>query len=205
MNWLFWTGWVFFKLLFNFFRGNVFGRENIPESGAFILASNHISYFDPPFVGAGCKREVFFFAKRELFKNKLIGALFLKVNARPVRRGAFDRGAIETAVEILKGGNGLTVFPEGTRGKKGEFLPVKPGVGMIAHQAEVPIVPTYIHGSDRLWKCFFGKTRLRVTYGEPLSKEYVTSLESDKESYKAISEEIMTRIKAMKENFLSSI
>ncbi len=205
MNWFFWIFWLYFNLLFFVFRGKVFGRENIPESGPFILASNHISYYDPPLVGAGCKREVYFFAKRELFKYLPVRAFLVRVNAHPVSRGKFDRGAIESAIEILKGGNGLAVFPEGTRALKGEFLPVKPGVGMIARKAEAPIVPVYIHGSDRLWKCFFGRAKLRIIYGESLSKEYVTSFESDKESYRTISEEIMNRIKAIKENFLSSI
>ena len=204
MNWTYWISYLFFQSMFYFFRGKVSGREYPPESGPFILASNHISYFDPPLVAAFTGREMFFFAKKELFKNRLFGALIRKVNARPVRRGVFDRGGLETAVQLLEEGKGLVIFPEGTRSLTDDFLSAKPGIGMIACQAKVSIVPVYIHGSNCLWKCFFGAAKLRIRYGEPLLRDYVISLEAGKESYIAISEEIMRRIKALKEKTLSS-
>jgi len=204
MNRVYWICYFFFQLMFYFFRGKVNGRENLPKSDPFILASNHISYFDPPLVATFTGREMFFFAKKELFKNRLIGALIRKVNARPVRRGVFDRGGIETAVQLLEKGKGLVIFPEGTRSLTDDFLSAKPGIGMIACQAKVSIVPVYIHGSNALWKCFFGAAKLRITYGKPLLRDYVISLEAGKKSYIAISEEIMRRIKALKEKTLSS-
>jgi len=204
MNLTYWIFYLFFQLMFYFFRGKVNGRENPPESGSFILASNHISYFDPPLVAAFTSREMFFFAKKELFKNWLFAAMLRKVNARPVRRGVFDRGGIETAVQLLEKGKGLVIFPEGTRSLTDDFLSAKPGIGMIACQAKVSIVPVYIHGSNALWKCFFGAAKLRITYGKPLSKDYIDSFEAGKESYIAITEEIMRRIKALKEKTLSS-
>ena len=204
MNRVYWICYFFFQLMFYFFRGKVNGRENLPKSDPFILASNHISYFDPPLVATFTSREMFFFAKKELFKNRFIGALLRKVNARPVRRGVFDRGGIETAVQLLDKGKGLVIFPEGTRSLTDDFLPTKPGVGMIACRAKVSIVPVFIHGSNALWKCLIGAAKLRITYGEPLSKEYVISLEAGKKSYIAISEEIMRRIRALREKTLSS-
>lgn len=204
MNWAYWISRLFFMSIFYFFRGKVSGREYPPDSGPFILASNHISYFDPPMVAAFTDREMFFFAKRELFKNKIFGALIRKVNARPVRRGVFDRGGLETAVGLLEEGKGLVIFPEGTRSLTDDFLSAKPGIGMIACQAKVAIVPVFIHGSNSLWKCLFGAARLRITYGEPLLRDYVISLEAGKESYIAITEEIMRRIKDLKEKTLSS-
>ena len=205
MNWTYWISCLFFKLMFYFFRGKVSGRQFPPQSGPFILAANHIAYVDPPLVAAFTGREMFFFAKKELFNNRLFGALIRKVNARPVRRGVFDRGGLETAVGLLEEGQGLVIFPEGTRSLTDEFLSAKPGIGMIACQAKVSIVPVYIHGSNALWKCFFGSAKLRIRYGEPLSREYVISLEAGKKSYIAISEEIMRRIKALKEKTLSAI
>ena len=204
MNWTYWICYLFFQLMFYFFRGKVTGRQHPPESGPFILAANHISYFDPPLVAAFTGREMFFFAKKELFKNRLFGALLRKVNSRPVRRGVFDRGGLKTAVGLLENGQGLVIFPEGTRSLTDDFLSAKPGIGMIACQAKVSIVPVYIHGSNTLWKCFLGVAKLRITYGEPLSKDYINALEAGKKSYVAISEEIMRRIKALKEKTLSS-
>jgi len=205
MNLTYWIFYLFFQLMFYFFRGKVNGRENLPKSDPFILASNHISYFDPPLVATFTSREMFFFAKKELFKNRIIGALLSKVNARPVRRGAFDRGGIETAVQLLDRGKGLVIFPEGTRSLTDDFLPTKPGVGMIACQAKVSIVPVFIHGSNALWKCFLGAAKLRITYGEPLSKNYIVSLEAGKKSYLVITEEIMKRIRVLKRKTLSAI
>ena len=204
MNVLFWTGFVITKIVLFLCRGKVDGRQNLPKSGPYILASNHISYFDPPFVGSTTGREMYFFAKKELFDNKLIGAILTKLNARPVRRGIFDRGAIEAAIQILESGNRLVVFPEGTRSLTDDFLRPKPGVGLIASQAKIPIVPVYILGSNSLWKSLLGSAKLKISIGEPLTAEYISSFAPEKESYKAITEEIMMRIKALKEKALSS-
>ena len=199
MKILFWTGWTFFRIVATIiFRVKIIGAENIPKTGGFILASNHISYYDPPLVGCCIHREVYFFTKRELFRFKPFGWVLLRVNARPVNRAGVDRAAIESAVEILKSGNGLTVFPEGTRSRTKDFLPIKPGIGMIARQAEVAIVPCYIHGANQLWKCFIGRTRLSVSYGAPISAEWVRTQEMTKEGYLAVADEIMGRIRQLK-------
>ncbi len=199
MKILFWTGWSFFRIIASLiFRVKIIGAGNIPQKGGFILASNHISYYDPPLVSCCINREVYFFAKRELFRLKPFGEILLRVNARPVNRAGVDRSAIESAVEILKSGHGLTVFPEGTRSKTKDFLPIKPGIGLIARQAEVPIVPCYIHGANQLLNCFTGRTRLSVSYGEPITAEWVKSRELTKEGYLAIADEIMGRIVMLK-------
>ena len=206
MKILYWTGWTFFRVVATIiFRVKIIGRENVPKGTGFILASNHISYFDPPLVGCCVKREFYFFAKRELFRFKLFGWVLYQVNARPVNRAGVDRAAIDTAIEILKSGNALTVFPEGTRSKTKDFLPVKPGIGMIARQAEAAIVPAYIHGANQLWNCFIGRTRLSVSYGEPISAEWVKLQMMDKDGYLAIADEIMNRIRGLKEKLASQI
>ena len=70
---------------------------------------------------------------------------------------------------------------------------------MIARQAGVAIVPAYIHGANQLWNCFIGRTRLLVSYGEPITAEWVKSQEMTKEGYLAIADEIMGRIRKLKE------
>ncbi len=175
------------------------GREYIPKDGAFILAPNHISYFDPPLVGSFVPRRVHFFAKQELFKVPILGALIKRTNVHPVKRGVFDRGAITTAVKILKAGNPLAVFPEGTRGVFGEFLDPKPGIGMIARKAEVPIIPCYIEGAEALWHCVFRKRRLRICYGPAISAEWICSLPETKEAWLKIADEVMLRLVGMRD------
>ena len=187
--------WLIFKLIF---RIRVRGQENIPAEGPFILATNHISYYDPPLSGSFFKRPVHFMAKQELFNSKLFGGILRRVNALPIRRGVFDRAALETCLGVLERGEALTIFPEGTRAKTDRFLPAKPGIGMVATRARVPIVPAYIHGSNRLKDCFLGRERMTITYGKPISAEEVAAFESNKQGYQALAEAVMERIAALK-------
>jgi len=181
------------------------GIENIPREGGVIIASNHISYYDPPFVSVSCPREVHFMAKRELFSIPLLGFIIRNLNAFPVSRGKYDRQALEAAIEVLKKGEALIVFPEGTRSrKKGEFLSPKAGIGVLAREGQVPIVPTYISGSDELPKVFFSFGRVRVIFGKPIPKEWVMSLPEGKAGYQQIAEEVMRKIGELKKGCQSA-
>jgi len=179
------------------------GKEHIPAEGGFIMASNHVSYYDPPLVGSFIKRELFFFAKKELFGSKLFGSILWRVNARPVRRGQMDREALKTSLQVIRDGYGLTMFPEGTRSKTDQFLPPRPGIGLLAAQAKCPIVPAYLHGPNKLKDCFWRKERLSIDYGEPITAEWIASLPAEKESYLRIADEVMRRIAALKEQRLA--
>ena len=200
MKILYYAGWsltrVISKLLF---RITVTGREHFPKEGGFILATNHRSYYDPLLVGSWAPREVYFFAKQELFKNRLFGNIITRTNALPVRRGSIDRNAIELSLNVIKKGFGLTIFPEGTRSKTEGFLDPKPGVGLIAMQALCPIIPGYVHASNNLRDCLKGRDHLRISYGEPFPASWVSSFPSGKESYEAIALAVMERIRQLKE------
>jgi len=195
MKILYYTGWTLTQIISKLvFRVKVTGQENIPKQGGFILASNHLSYFDPLLVGSWATRQVYFMAKQELFKNPLFGGIIRRTNALPLRRGTIDRAALDSCVEVIEQGYGLTVFPEGTRAKEGRFLDPKPGVGMVAVRARCPIVPACIHGSNNLRACFLGRDRLSITYGEPLPADWVASFDASKEGYPAIAQAVMERI-----------
>ncbi len=192
---LYWTGYSLTRLIsWPLFRPRISGREHIPTVGGFILASNHISYYDPPLVGSWQRRELYFFAKKELFRNRLFGAVIRATNSLPVSRGAVDRQALKLAIDVVKTGFGLTMFPEGTRSHTDQFLPPRPGIGIIATRAGCPIVPTYIHGSNKLRECFWGRDKMSITYGEPLTAEWVLSLGTGKEAYQQIAAKVMERI-----------
>ncbi len=182
----------------------LYGREHIPKSGPFILASNHISYFDPPLVGSFIPRELFFFAKKELFDNKIFGWIIWRTNARPVRRGQMDRQALATSLQILREGYGLTMFPEGTRSKTRELLPPKPGLGLLAAKAACPVVPAYIHGANRLKDCLLRRDRLSLSYGEPIPADWIAARADSKEGYLEITAEVMRRIVALRDSLSSS-
>jgi 1-acyl-sn-glycerol-3-phosphate acyltransferase len=195
MDILYANGWFLTRCIATLaFRYQISGQEFIPEKGGFILAVNHISYYDPPLAGSAASRKLYFFAKEELFKNPLFGWILRNVNALPVKRGAFDRRAIQLAIKIIRNGNGLTFFPEGTRSRTGNLLPAKPGLGMVAHHAQCPIVPGNIHGSNRIAACLTGREQLRITFGEPFSAAWVASFDASKEAYLEISRTVLNRI-----------
>lgn len=192
---LYYSGWFVTRLLTKlFFRIKVSGWEHVPKQGGFIFATNHKSNFDPPLVGSWIPRQVYFLAKKELFKNKFFGWVITRTNSLPLNRGAIDRKAIEMCVEVIKQGYGVTVFPEGTRSKTDEFLPPKPGIGLIAKQVDCPIVVAYLHGSNRFKDCFWGRTRLSLTFGPMISAEWVKSIKAEKDGYAQIAAEVMNRI-----------
>ena len=144
----------------------VAGRENIPESSAFILCANHISLRDPVLVATIVKQPLHFMAKKELFETKFkwFTALLKKLGAFPVSRGDGDLTAIRTSLSILKEGECLGIFGQGTRRKKGdtEEPPMNTGVAMLAVRSKAPVVPVYIQSPYKLFR------RMCVFIGKPL-------------------------------------
>ncbi len=205
MKILYYTGWTIFRLISKLvFRVKVSGQENFPRTGGFILATNHISWYDPPLFGSWAPRQVYFFAKMELFNVPILGWAIRRTNALPVKRGTIDRKAIEASVEVIKQGYGLTVFPEGTRSKTDQFLDPKPGLGLLAMRAQCVIVPGYVHGANRLKDCFLGREKLRVVFGEPFSLSWVNSFPDNKEGYIRLTQSVMDRVLDLKRQFLQT-
>jgi 1-acyl-sn-glycerol-3-phosphate acyltransferase len=129
------------------FRLKVYGRENLIEEGPAILASNHASYIDPPLVGVACNKDIYYLARKSLFEKPVFGPLIARVNAFPVDRDRGDVAAVRAILQILKAGNRVVVFPEGTRSSDGNLQPAKAGVGLIIAKSLAPVVPIRIFGS----------------------------------------------------------
>lgn len=146
-------------------RWEVRGRQHVPRTGGLVVAANHISFWDPPLVGSALPREVYFLAKEELFRAPGLNALIRRLNAIPIRRGVADLSGLSRAFEILQKGQALLMFPEGSRMRDGELHPARPGVGMMAVQGDVPVLPCYISGSDRQRQWFLGGARVRIWFG----------------------------------------
>jgi 1-acyl-sn-glycerol-3-phosphate acyltransferase len=176
------------------------GGERVPMTGGVIIASNHISYCDPPIVGCGVPREMHYMAKEELFKNPAFGAVIRSYNAIPLKRSVGDMGAFRKAVRLLKQGRAVLMFPEGTRSLSGRLLKPKAGVGMIGVLTSVPIVPVYVEGTNNLGAAFLRRGRLRVTCGEPVipSDSKVEAVD-EREQYRKVTDEVMRRIASLAE------
>lgn len=186
----------FFDVLF---RGEVSGHEFIPKSGPFILAANHASFLDPPAIGCRVSRQIHYFARKTLFKPGLPAKILYEVNTIPVDlENEGDISALKAVFRILKAGDGILLFPEGTRTHDGALQSPQSGVGMIACKSAVPVVPCRIFGSYEA----FGRHQRRPTFNTPVDVAFAPALlpkdydvgGKGKERYLAASERIMAAI-----------
>lgn len=190
----FWRAFVR-PIMFLKYRMVYKGVENVPMDGAYILASNHISATDPILVGEGLKRQVMFMAKSELFEKKLVGKFLGKLGAFPVERGssaAID--AIRHFEQVVKNGDLMCIFIEGTRSKTGDFLPPKNGVSLIVFDTKTPVIPVCITKK--------GKRRI-IHFGKPLSLSDMGFEKGGAREFRTASRVIMDHIKAIREQDLS--
>ncbi len=170
------------------------GKENIPKEGAFLICSNHRSLIDPFCVGAAMKRLPYFMAKDELFHKPVIGSAIHYCHAFPVKRGERDLASVQQAVNYLKQGSPLLVFPEGTRSKTGVPLPPKTGVALLAGRTGCDVLPVAIcfEGKYRFWK----PIKLRI--GKVIPNEALNLQEGKRSvAYARASEQIMQAIVQM--------
>ncbi len=160
--------WVIVPLLI---RLRVTGLENVPKTGPVILVSNHLNWTDIPMIGLRLMRRTHFMAKVELFQKAPLKWLVIGLGAFPVRRGEADRQAIKQAEEVLKAGQVLVIFPEGTRSRKRVMKEGLPGAALIALRSGAPIVPVGIYGSEKFkpWHIWPFRTHITLTYGEPFT------------------------------------
>jgi len=178
------------------------GIEHVPLDGGVIVASNHVSFWDPPIVGSVLPRESHFLAKTELFATPGLSGLIRSLNAIPIRRGAVDLTGLSRAIGVLKDGGGLLMFPEGSRMRDGALHPARPGVGMVAVQADVPIVPCYISGSNRPSRWLTGRGRARLWFGAVRDWRDLAGPEEDRTPgralYQRIGDALMREIAGLK-------
>ena len=154
---------VYHLLVILLYRIRLEGCENIPKDRNVILMGNHQFIFDPVTLAICDKsRQYHFMGKKELWNNKIVGWLWTEVHGFPVDRGNYDMGAIRTAMNILKRGECLGIFPEGTRHKGPDMLPLLQGAAMIALRSKCDIVPIYIDGNYKLFK------KIVVRVGKPV-------------------------------------
>lgn len=143
--------WVVRGIFRLFYRVEVVGVEKIPSGKGFIVAPNHLSNLDPPLLGAFLPVKMKYMAKEELFRVPLFGKLISSLGAFPVKRGGRDVAAVRAAVEQLKAGGQVVIFPEGRRARvRGVLEKLKPGAVMIASHADVGILPVGISASYRI-------------------------------------------------------
>ena len=153
------------------FRGRLYGRENIPQKGSFIMVSNHGSLIDPPLLGHALGQNISFMAKAELFKIPVLAFVIKACGAYPVRRGIADKNTIKIACEKLSSDNSIGIFIDGTRQKNGLVNKPKHGAALLAFKNQKLLLPVAIINSHRLVRFRFFIplfTQIIIKVGKPV-------------------------------------
>ena len=179
------------------FRLKIEGEKYVPPCGAVILASNHISLLDPPVIGTATTRELNYLAKAELFDHPILRWIITGLNALPIKREGVDKDALKKMVRLLRKGEPLLLFPEGTRSKGEKLGRGRSGVGMLALKTETLVVPVHISGSRRLLRTLLGWDRIWIRFGKPI-RPGDFSLSTDlRHDYQLVAQQVMSEIERL--------
>lgn len=140
------------------------GREHIPKRGPYIVVANHTAWIDPPVIELSFGVAIRFMAKIESFGTFVLGGLMRGKGCFPVRRGEGDRRAVITCLQVLKSGNPLGFFPEGTRSRDGVLQRAHPGIAFLARRSGAPILPVALTGTRQARAL---RSDIRVRVGVP--------------------------------------
>ena len=186
-----------FRMFSHCFGTKVIGLENIPTSGAVILACNHLSNFDPVIMGgfAAKRRHSIYLAKKEVLSWPIIGRVlkhygFIFIDRK--RKGG-DLHSLKEALKVLKDGESLALFPEGTRSKTGKMGKAKAGVGFLVYHSQTPVVPIRVINTNKLPFTWGPK----VIFGKPFTIK-ADETRPIKEQYQEFADKVMNEIKKLK-------
>ena len=190
--------WILCRVLSSLFlRYRTRGVERVPVSGGVLLAVNHASYADIPLLGCGIRRRLFYLGRANLFPHPLVNRFLRSLGWVPLKHDRWGHKAFRDAVDMLKAGKTVVIFPEGTRTPNGALQPGRPGIGLLVAAAQCPVVPVYLRGTYDVLP--MGATRLRlhpveVLFGEPMDFREECRHEKGKALYQRISQTVMARI-----------
>ncbi|MGI8423355.1 MAG: lysophospholipid acyltransferase family protein [Chloroflexota bacterium] len=170
--------------------------DRCPPRGPVILASNHVSYFDIPLIGAWTPRTTLFFSKSEIKRWPVIGQIATRYGTIFVRRGESDRQAVRETLTALGNGQMVGVFPEGTRSRGQGLQPTLPGIALLAQRSGATIWPVAVTGSERMgtWR----RPTVTLTGGEPFDPlAAAREVHGHKPTHQQVADTIMKRVAAL--------
>ncbi|TAK95661.1 MAG: 1-acyl-sn-glycerol-3-phosphate acyltransferase, partial [Verrucomicrobia bacterium] len=204
MNPSYFVGWSLFRLMYRFvFRWRVFNAERVPLTGPVILASNHLSFLDPPLVGSALHRDINYLARDTLFRYPGIGWLLRSWNSVPVDRDGAGAAGLRAILDRLLAGGAIILFPEGTRSKDGKLQPARSGIGLTVIKSDALVVPVRVFGTYEAYGRHMKiplPHRVAVKYGVPMKFEVLRAEAKTctkarlKEIYQEVADEIMAAI-----------
>jgi 1-acyl-sn-glycerol-3-phosphate acyltransferase len=175
----------------------VIGLEHVPREGPLLVVANHLSFLEPPLIGTIIPRRITFLALHELFEIRWLAVVLRAMSALAVKRGgARDLDAIKAALELLKHGEAVAIFPEGQRSVTPGLLRANPGISLLAYRSGAPILPVGISGTDRLegTRRFitgrFRRPRVRMVIGKPFCPDF----SAGRPDHQAVADAVMRRV-----------
>lgn len=188
-----------------FYKHKVYGKEHFPK-GAAIIAPNHSSFWDPPFVGISAPEEIHYLARAYLFKIRWLNWIIRKLHSYPVTGTAEDLSSFKLICQLLKEDKKVVIFPEGNRSWDGKLQEFKSGIAMLALRCHAPIIPVYIHGSFDIWNRMKRFPKLyghsAVVFGKPISYQIYEKLPK-KEAQEAMTEAVKEAIIHLQQWYLN--
>jgi 1-acyl-sn-glycerol-3-phosphate acyltransferase len=193
----YWCLWLSLKVLGRLlFRLRAIGREYIPEGGV-LIAANHASFLDIPLLGCSLPRRASFLGRQDLFAVPGFHWMFRKLGWIPIRLSRLDREGFGKATGLIKSGNIVVIYPEGTRTADGNLQPGKPGVGVIVEATGCPVVPVYLDGTYKALPTGAAWIRphpVRVIFGKPIDFSADAQRYQGKDFYQHVSRTVMEKI-----------
>ncbi len=183
-----------------FFSRKIVHPERMIEEGPLIIAVNHSSFVDPPLAGICSRRAVYYLARKNLLEWPVFGPLFPDMNVIPVERDGNDMSALREVIKKIREGNGVVLFPEGTRSKDGNLQPARAGIGLVIAKTMAPVLPMRIFGAyeafpkgSKLPRC----GPITVVIGHPIHFTREDIEPATRDTYQRLSDRVMAAIAAL--------
>ena len=201
MNLSYRIGHVFFRSFArHFYDFKVIGAEHLRVPGAAIIAANHVSFLDPPFIGQAFDEPLYFFARKTLFDHPLAGRLLRSWRSIPIDRDKPDASSLKATIRLLKGGHKVLMFPEGTRSLDGHPGDAEAGVGLFLAKTGAPVLPVRIYGTYEAYPRgakFLRPSEVRLVVGEVYQPDLGTLGGEGRDLYQRVADEVMDRIRSL--------
>jgi 1-acyl-sn-glycerol-3-phosphate acyltransferase len=198
MKFSYWLGYRFFReLARGLFDFRVIGAEKLQVPGAALIACNHVSFLDPPFVGQAFDEPIHYFARKSLFDHPVAGAILRSWQSIPIDRDKPDAASLKATIRFLRQGEKVLIFPEGTRSPDGSLQSAEAGVGLFIAKGGAPVLPVRIFGTYEAYPRgarTLRPTRITLVVGDLWKPDLVSYQKEGRELYQALAQDVMHRI-----------
>lgn len=198
MNFTYWLGKnLFHEVARGLFDLRIIGEEKMRFAGPALIACNHVSFLDPPFVGQAFDEPIHYFARKSLFDHPVAGWILREWQSIPIDRDKPDATSLKATIRFLRQGEKVLIFPEGTRSPDGTLQPAEAGVGLFIAKSKAPVLPVRIFGSYEAYPRgakTIRPARITLVVGDLWHPDLASYQKEGKELYQALAQDVMQRI-----------